>query len=251
MNISVIIPWTKGTPDRLEGLNILFDCIKRQTFRDFELILVEMSRDGTSTYLRYKPDQHIVKFYDGIMSKSWICNVGARASKTNNLLFIDADTEFGDTYFSQVWDFADRFKNKMFLPWDKCMMLEGRDEPTCRQVDAHAMKACAHVWFVNKDFYWKIGGMNEKYMGYGAEDQDLWERGLHVEKYIPNMPYTLKHTYHHFHPKDSAYPLNDRRVEQRIETMQFIDREINWLVRNQNNLGRDNPFLDRSNWGCD
>jgi predicted glycosyltransferase involved in capsule biosynthesis len=128
------------------------------------------------------------------------------------------------------------------------MMLAGRDEITERQVDAHAMKAAAHTWFVQKDFYWKIGGMNEKYFGYGAEDQDFWERGMHVEKCVPNMYYTLKHTYHHFHPKNSSYPLNDRRVALKEETMQWIDKEIDWLVRNQDKLGRDIPFCDRSNW---
>jgi len=246
--ISVIIPWSKGDKERQEGLTILFECIKAQTFRDFELIIVEMTRDGAKSYLPYAPDQHIVLPYSGVMSKSWVCNVGARAAKHDNLVFIDADTQFGDEYFKLVWDFADRFKNKFFIAWDKCMMLAGRDEPTVRQVDAHGMKAAAHVWFVRKKFYWEIGGMNEKYFGYGAEDQDFWERGMHVEKYIPNMPYTLKHTYHHFHPKDSAYPLNERRVSLKEETIQFIDREIAWLVKNQNNLGQDKPFTDRSNW---
>jgi glycosyltransferase involved in cell wall biosynthesis len=248
MSISVIIPFSKGDKERQEGLNTLLACIKAQTFRDFELVLVEMTRDGSSVYLPYKPDQHILLPYDGVMSKSWVCNVGVRVAKNNQLLFIDADTQFDEKFFATVFDFYDRFKNKCFVTWDKCMMLAGRDEPTERELNAYHMKAMGHSWFFEKDFYWKIGGMNEKYFGYGAEDQDLWERALHVEKYVPNMPYVIKHTYHHFHPKDSVYPLNERRVSLKEETLQFIDREIGWLVRNQDKLGRDKPFTDRSNW---
>lgn len=246
--ISVIIPFTRGDKERQDGLNILFDCIKKQTFRDFELIVVEMTQDGTGVYLPYKPTQHILLPYKGVMSKSWVCNVGARNASNNGMLFIDADTQFEEGFFASVFDFWDRMKKPFFLAWNKCVMLEGRDEPTPRLVEAWAMKAAAHAWFVEKETFWKIGGMNEKYFGYGAEDQDFWERGMHILKDIPNMPYNLKHIYHHFHPKDSAYPLNDKRVPLKEETMQFIDREIEWLVKNQDKLGRDKPFTDRSNW---
>jgi glycosyltransferase involved in cell wall biosynthesis len=241
MTISVIIPFARGDKERQDGLWLLLDCIKKQTFRDFELIVAEMTQDGTGVYLPYKPDQHLLLPYKGVMNKSWVCNYAVRKCKHNDILFLDADTQFDEKYFATIFDFHDRYKNKCFVAWDKCMMTAGRDEPTERELNAYHMKAMAHAWFFEKDCYWKTGGMNERYFGYGAEDQDHWERAMHLEKYIPNMPYTIRHTYHHFHPVGSAYPLNERRVLLIENTMNNLALEIQTLTEMQDSLGRDNP----------
>lgn len=229
MKMSVIIPFTKGDKERQEGLEAMLQCIKRQTFRDFELILAEMTRDGTTVYLPYKPDNHIVLKHDGIFNKSWVCNVAVKQAKHDFLLFLDADTLFYDDYFQAIAEYYEQYKNEFFLPWKQCRMLAGRDEPTERIVDAMYLQGAAHAWCVTKDFYWKIGGMNEKYFGYGAEDQDFYERARHFLKVIFQMDVILSHTYHHFHPKDSAFPLNPRRVDLIEETRRSIEDEIRKL----------------------
>src|SRR5574343_2086469 len=99
MTISVIIPFSRGDKERQDGLWLMLACIKKQTFRDFELILVEMTQDGVGCYLPYKPDQHILLPYIGQMSKSWVCNRGVRAANNNELLFLDADTQFDEKFF--------------------------------------------------------------------------------------------------------------------------------------------------------
>jgi glycosyltransferase involved in cell wall biosynthesis len=242
MTISVIVPFVKGDKERIEGLHIMWGCIKRQTYRDFELILAEMTQDGTTVYLPYKPDKHIVKKYAGIFNKSWMCNVAVREASYENLIFLDADTQFDDGYFQRIIDYHQEKKHKFFVCWRKCVMLAGRDEPTPRVIDSTHMKAAAHCWFVEKPFYWKTGGMHEKYFGYGAEDQDFWERSRFFIGDIQNMPDEIKHTYHHFHPKDSAFPLNPRRVQLKEETMREMDLEIKKLVTRQDKLGRDVPY---------
>lgn len=242
MNTSVIIPFSKGDPERLEGLHIMLECIKKQTFRDFELIFVEMTRDGTSTYLPYTPDKFILLPYDGIMNKSWVCNVGVRAAEGERLIMLDADSQFDETYFQRLLDFHESSKKPFFVGWEFCRMLAGRDEPTERLIVAKDMKAAAHAWFVTKEFYWLIGGMNEKYFGYGAEDQDFWERAKHRLRDWPIfMKGEIQHTYHHYHPKDSAYPLNPRRVDLKVETMNNLELEIEKLRKRHDLLGRDKP----------
>lgn len=231
MSFSVIIPWTDGDSTRREGLYALFECIKRQTFRDFEFIVVEMTNNGVVTYLPYKPDNHIVLKYDGLFNKSWVCNVAAKQAKHELLLFIDADTLFDNDYFQIIHEFYDKYKNEFFLPWKQCRMLAGRDEPTERMVDAMYLQGAAHVWAVTKEFYWRIGGMNEKYFGYGAEDLDFFERAKHLLKIIFNMEIIISHSYHHFHPKDSAFPLNARRVDLLEETRRNYELEIEKLRR--------------------
>jgi glycosyltransferase involved in cell wall biosynthesis len=247
MNISVIITYVKGDQERQDGLLKLFDCIKRQTFRDFELILAEMTLDGTTVYTPYKPDQHLVLNYKGIFNKSWVSNVAARKAKYDLLLSLDADVVFDEDYFQAISDYYEKYKNEFFVPWDKCIMGVGRDEPTERIVTGSYMRAAARAWCVMKDFYWKVGGMNEKYFGYGAEDQDMFFRAEHIMKIVTFMPCEIRHTYHHFHPKDSSFPLNMKRVELLEQTKADLQGEIDRLVLNIPNLKDEEPYVIQPN----
>lgn len=244
MSISVIITYVKGDPERQEGLRLLFECLKKQTFRDFELILSEMSVDGTTVYTPYKPDLHIVKVYKGWFNKSWMSNVAVRKANHELILSLDADTLFDEDYLQTIWDYFSKYKNEFFIPWNKCVMGVGRDEPTERIVDGQYMRAAARAWCVTKDFYWKIGGMNEKYFGYGAEDQDVFFRAEYILKIVMFMPYTLKHHYHHFHPKDSSFPLNPHRVPLLEETQKNLEGEIKKLVEIVPNLSDERPYFE-------
>jgi hypothetical protein len=244
MNISVIITYSKSSVDhenRWNGLVTTLECCKKQTFKDYEIILAEHTRDGAKTYLPFRVEQHLVIPYDGIFNKSWISNVAARSAKHDFILSLDADTIFGEDYFQKISDYYETTKNPFFNPWSKIECLTGRDEPTPRWIDAVDMKAAAHAWAFDKTFYWKIGGMNEKYFGYGAEDQDLWERAQHTLKAVPIMQYELKHVYHHFHPRESNFPLNEDRVRLLDDTKNNLGKEIARLVSMQDKLGRDKP----------
>ena len=92
-------------------------------------------------------------------------------------------------------------------------------------------RACALAWFMKKDFFWSIGGMNEKYDGYGNEDCDTYIRAKHILKEIPEMEYEIVHHYHHWHQADSCYALNKNRHELLEETKKDTLKEINRLCQ--------------------
>jgi hypothetical protein len=203
-----------------------------------------MTLDGTTVYTPYKPDLHIVKKYNGWFNKSWVSNVAVRKAKYDLILSLDADTLFDKDYLQTISDYYDQYHNEFFIPWDKCIMGVGRDEPTERIVDGKYMRAAARAWCVTKEFYWRIGGMNEKYFGYGAEDQDVYFRAEHLLKIVMFMPYTIHHHYHHFHPKDSAFPLNPHRVVLLEETQKNLQGEIDKLVAIVPNLSDERPYFE-------
>jgi len=159
------------------------------------------------------------------------------------ILSLDADVVFDKNYFQAISDYYEKYKNEFFIPWNKCVMGVGRDEPTERVVDGKYMRAAARAWCVTREFYWRVGGMNEKYFGYGAEDQDMFFRAEHILKIVMFMDYEIHHTYHHFHPKDSAFPLNMHRVEHLEVTKADLQKEIDRLVAIIPELSDKKPYF--------
>ena len=96
MNISVLITYSKFDESRLYGLYVTLEGCRRQTFRDFELILAEHTRTGEKTELPFKIDKHMVLKYDGIFSKAWASNCAVKESKYGFILSLDADTIMGN-----------------------------------------------------------------------------------------------------------------------------------------------------------
>jgi len=243
MRISVIIPYTKGDSERQYGLLEMMECIKKQTYRDFEVIFCEVTRDGTSIYMPAAVDQKLLLKHDGLFNKCWAVNCAVRKAKNDFLLILDADTIFKEDYFQKIVDFYKEFKNPFFVAYESVHFRTGRDEPTKRSLKSTYIRAAAHAWCCTKEFFWKIGGMNEKYEGYGAEDQDFWERAKHVDGVVMNMEYDIEHAYHNWHPRDSNFPLNPKRVPLLYETKRDPGAEIEKLKAIAEHLGGDKPYV--------
>jgi predicted glycosyltransferase involved in capsule biosynthesis len=222
--ISVIVPFTNIKNERITALNYLLDAIDKQDLRitdannqataqrAYEFIFVEHETD-TKTDTRNIADKHIIVKSDKAFNKSWLMNIGARHATTNILCFIDSDMLFGKEYLSYCYFFREglttSIHKKMFIGWDWILKMPGKSEPVARMVRGSALTA-GGVFFIDKDFYWQCGGMNENYFGYGGEDNDFWIRansllGKKTLKNILNCNYPLVHQYH-----DDAVPSQER-----------------------------------------
>jgi len=235
--LSVIIPYTKGGELRENNLATLLKNIKTQTYKDYELIIVEQvfntsSKDFNCKHIRISYDK------DNRFNKSWAINVGVRNSKYDNLLVVDADMLFGNDYFQKISAFSKKH-NKFFMGYSKLHCNIGKDNPEERIHDQTYLKAAGGVWYVNKDFFWSIGGMNETYFGYGAEDNDLWQRANNRLHCIFGLDYEVTHMYHDWHPENSHFPLNKERVEKFNIAMSDLDGTIEKLKKLK--LGGDKP----------
>jgi len=233
--IAVIVPYCNTDQTRLPALYNLLDCIKAQDFyvtdrnnertqeKAYEVIFVEQKNtvDYKSVDTKGLVDKHIIVEHIGEFNKSWVMNVAARNTDMPLLVFTDADMLFGAEYlsFTNVWRETNFPRPKFFVGWDWIIKLPGRDEPIARMV-RHTALTAGGVFWVEKDFYWEIGGMNENYFGYGAEDNDFWVRanitmGKKGLKNVLNTPYPMAHTYHHnvFEPSPKRFYFLDRTIQ--------------------------------------
>ena len=219
--ISVIIPYTDGDETRRSAFKTTLDCIKNQTYKDFELIIVEMLFTEP-TKLNIENCRHIIVRYENLegkkkedtkFNKSWCVNVGVRNSNYDHCLMLDADISFPNNYFEQLVDYSNENKYQFFMGFENLIISKGRDNPEERLRSYKIAKMAGVSWFVEKKFFKDIGAMNESYFGYGAEDNDFWERANFVLREIYALPVNITHIYHHWHPKESNFPLNTERIE--------------------------------------
>ena len=93
MSLSIIIP----TLNEENYVGKLLDCLCRQTYKDFEVIVVDgNSRDKTISVVekfRKKLNLRLIKSERGVSLQR---NVGAKHSKYDRLVFFDADITFND-----------------------------------------------------------------------------------------------------------------------------------------------------------
>lgn len=241
--LSVIIPYCNKDKSRIPALNVTLDCLKAQDFmivdsdnnptkdRNFEVIFIEQAykSDYEPVDDRGIADKHIVIPHEGEFNKSWLMNIGAREASTHILVYIDADMIFGKEYlyFVNLWRMNTHPNPRFFVGWDWIIKLPGKDEPIARMVRTTALTAGGCFW-VDKEFFWEVGGMNENYFGYGGEDNDFWIRancimGRKNLKNVLNAPYPMAHTYH-----DSAIP-SPERFYPLNRTIQHPDKVVERL----------------------
>ena len=241
-NLSVIIPYSHNEILREQNLEKTLDCVFNQKYKDFELIVVEQL---------IKPYEHIIPIFQAHtninriqlkdplnrnFNKSWCINVAVKQAKSNNILVIDADMLFGDTYFEEVLKFA-QLNTQYFSGYHDIICLPGRDNPATRVKKYDSIQAAGGAWFINKDFFNKVGGMNENYFGYGGEDNDMWLRVSNILQDIKSISYPLTHQYHHWHQQDGVNPLCEDRMKILDKTRKHPMNAISLLVRsNQGNI---------------
>jgi predicted glycosyltransferase involved in capsule biosynthesis len=221
IELSIIIPLYGFQPQREEALANTLKAIDAQDFlrkgtneRRYEVVVVEQASPKSHIFPQRQHFRHItLPAQEAGFNKSWAMNVGARNSTTSSLVFLDVDMVFDKTYFNKINQFK-RLHRDYFTCWQYIVTMPGKDNPVARIITQDILTS-GGAFYVDRDFFWRAGGMNENYFGYGGEDNDLWVRvnrllGSKEGHNVPSMPYALAHWYHDWAAPspDRFYPLN-------------------------------------------
>ncbi|MBI2671950.1 glycosyltransferase [Candidatus Woesearchaeota archaeon] len=97
--LSVIIP----IYNEEKYIEIILDCLKNQTFNDFEVVLVDSSEDNTKTIAeKYKEFLDLRIINSDKKNVSYQRNLGVKNAKNENILFLDADTIFDNKFIESA-----------------------------------------------------------------------------------------------------------------------------------------------------
>jgi glycosyltransferase involved in cell wall biosynthesis len=223
LKLSVIIPTGGGDHLRTRNFNECLKCISEQSFRDYEVIVVEQSLDGryykeTSSILNYK---HI-KIKDPEnrgFNLSWCRNVGAREASGDIIILMDSDFVFERDYFQKISEFKGEFAagaetyywcntevptNEWLRSRDFSVFRRLGGEPRDPVFKFRSMtRGCGYgaILVYNKKWFWEtLGGYNENFFRYGWEDKAATETiksllGKNDEE-MDRIPYEAAHLSH-------------------------------------------------------
>ena len=210
--LSVIIPMggedQKGR--RRRNLVETLGCIEEQTYRDFEVILVEEVFNGNIMFEDLTVDKYIKVEGLKLANRSWTRNVGANAAEGDRFLQIDGDILFDVDYFQRILG----VKCPYFTAWSTCYRLTqmGAEEyalnreynilynnrdPFYGAIHPSVLGAAGFASSFKRDFYFnKLGGYNENFMGWGGEDNDVALRSVSLSGRLTSLDYTIYHQPH-------------------------------------------------------
>lgn len=177
---TVIIP----TLNEEEYLPRLLKALERQTFKDFEVIVVDASsEDKTINEAQNFSNKLSIRTY--VLPKSNVAssrNYGAKKAEGKFFFFIDADNSLSSTFLEHIKELIDRKGFDMYIPTTR---------PDTRQLTHRIMYSFSNSFLktmfflhhpfssggnmvMSRELFEKVNGFNEKL--YLAEDHDIVKR---------------------------------------------------------------------------
>lgn len=217
--ISVIMPVTG--PSRVKNVETVTKFLARQTYKNFELIIVEqLGAMLNGKNMRGPHYKHInsTKYLplrakrNNLFSPAWMCNCGVTVAKGNIFLFLDTDLVFDRNYLEKI----SKFNKGFFFSFDRVFHLTKNvsqnviNKLRITQEDLHGATMyysgsllhpgyapCAQRSF----FLNSLGGYNENYLGWGGLDNDIAWRARSLQ----GQDFKLNNSiYHLWHPRTHA-----------------------------------------------
>ena len=215
-DLSYLITYRNTDSARKRNLHYLLASLATRT--DIEVILVEQDTNpchkasdlpGTCNYLfAYNPGQ---------FNKSWGLNLAAGLATTHKLVFADADMLLNEESFEQIImafkagaDAINPYSQLINLDADESQMLiNGASGLNLKrapsQMNRHDLNQyppfCGGVFAVSKHLYLETGGMDERFSGWGAEDDAMSMKLAHFAKHSFSVDGQC--AYHLWHPPAS------------------------------------------------
>lgn len=214
--LTVITPIMGARRDRAPLFAEVMDCIQRQTYTDFEWIVVEQYED--KPLWRAQVKQYTARYMriQGIpFSYVWCRNAGSRLAKGDILLFLDADMVCGTNYLEFVMEHFDP-AGKYSVAGNRILWLnragttkymstrvytnDWPEEQVQWNLPVGMGKWCSGTPLMfTKDFFLnKLGGYHENFAGWASDDKEILTRAMAFtgDETPKTLDYTVLHLYH-------------------------------------------------------
>lgn len=220
--------------DRIHLLRRTLDWIN--SFYGVEVILVEQDKHSKIEHLDLKC-KHIFVKSDKPYNRSWAFNVALKRSNSDIIVFGDSDLLMEHNQFIAGINALNDYD--MVSPYHKVIDLTREESSTTLQnilnidrsgrgeTDNQKINISGGIAMFKKQSLLKIGGWNEDFIGWGAEDDEMTIR---VHKYLKwtELKGTCYHLYHDRpRPEHNNYQHNIKLLNQ---VTNLDDNQLNALV---------------------
>lgn len=189
-------------PDRINNLRRVIDWING--FAGVEVLLIEQDKHSKISHLNLKAN-HIFLKSSAPYNKSWAFNIAMKTAKSNIIVYADSDLIMDPNQFIeglkllQDYEMVSPYKsvvdlepNESNLPLERILQI---DRPGRGENDHQKVPLCGGICMFKKESIQKIGGWNEDFSGWGAEDDFV---SIKVQNFLnwKELPYKCYHLYH-------------------------------------------------------
>jgi glycosyltransferase involved in cell wall biosynthesis len=214
--LSIILPVAGNNDRRALYLEECLKCVRNQSFKDYEVIVVEQSLDGKFYQENIKCDKY-QKIKDPKkrgFNLSWCRNVGAKISEGQFIVLMDADVVFDSNYFNSIvqnvkmpfsagsngYVWTNPNQTAIYFKTNNVQkVLETTDRrmvPGERPVGGYG----TILVFLRKWYFNTFGGYLEDFSKWSWEDLCGAHRALSLMGIgrgdIPKIPYSIVHLFH-------------------------------------------------------
>lgn len=258
--ISLVIPTYNLHGARIRNL---LSSISHQTI-EAETIIVDYG-SGNEEHLKLVEDAdpynvELIHIPDVEWSPPRACNIGVRKARGDTIIKLDADLILEPHTLEDTLEYVSKgsfvIRQPKFLT--KHFNIENltlpRDYPQIREAQYnYFLPSYGGFFAAHHDWWHKVRGYDERYLWYGCNDWDLWNRAVRsgLKRWIfgqPGLkgmkgisPYAKDtYVYHQWHP-EPAIRLNitEEAFEKHRERNREIYNNAQEVVRNAENWGRD------------
>lgn len=244
--ITYVVPFRNV--DRNDAIVTVINNIRAQRFPVVHIIMVEQDSKTRISVDDYAPVFYYLaqRLQNPLFNKSIAFNLGVQKTTTSKVVLHDADMLTQGHYTQRVWEILEDS--------DACH-LGGKviytDETSGGKINSdkivdHEVK-CERVvgYFEGGSLactvaaYWKCGGLNEDFWGYGCEDCDFYSRLSGHSRWNEDRSFDFLHLWHsrvsgwHNHHK------KNKAIEGELKNLPIIDR-----VRKQYQQLKRNGYKD-------
>ncbi len=235
MNINPLVTVLIPTKNSEEYLDIVFRSIKKQTYKNIEIVLVDNNSTDKTKEIAKKYTKQI---YNKGPERSPQKNFGARRANGKYLLILDSDAELTKNIVGECVQLSEnKSLDMVIIPekhvgkgfWTKSKALErecflGDDSVEC-------------PWFFRKSSFLKARGYNEEL--YAGEDWELFERMKKMK-----FTYDRNKSFIHHH-------LGHLKYWEMVKKKYYYGKNLAIYIEKSSNVGNKIPFLRKSyikNW---
>ena len=234
--------------------NERFNNLKRtlewvNSFSGVEIILVEQDKHSKISHLNLGCKQIFVKS-NKPYNRSWAFNVGLKYATSPIIVFGDSDLIMKpDEFISSIqkineFDMVSPYSSVIDLTPEETNLPLGNviniDRAGRGELDNQKINICGGITIFKKEAIERIGGWDERFVGWGAEDDF---QTIKVENFIKysEEPYRCYHLYHTRNQPDmNLYAHNIKLLEDGKKLS--VEQLVSYIAKVRNNIGSKNKY---------
>lgn len=237
--------------DRLQNLRRVIDWALG--FQGVELIIVEQDKSPKLPAYSLKGFKYIFTKSELPFNKSWAFNVGTKQSTTNAIVFGDSDLIMDPLEFINSIKLLEQYE--AVNPYNRVIDLEQGENgypldllkkitrPGRGETDIQKVPIAGGIIMFRKDALMKIGGFDQSFIGWGAEDDwvshKIKQLLTHIE--LPNRCY---HLYHEKVKPDMMFYQRNLQLLNKLVTFNKEDLQ-KYIIQTSPKFGFKNTYCDK------